>query len=171
MSPRLKSNQNSPKSPSGRTGRVPSPTTMRACATGGGPFKEGYNVLKGIDRYIPVDVYIPGCPPRPEAMLDAFMEQEDAEIVVVCDIDQKILDAARAKVGGAVQTETDFRKLIDRSDIDAVVISTPDHWHVPIAIAALDGPALATCLGLIWGIGVTGILLKTFLPGVRTGCR
>jgi NADH-quinone oxidoreductase subunit B len=47
---------------------------MGACASGGGPFKEGYNVLKGIDRYIPVDVYIPGCPPRPEAMLDAFME-------------------------------------------------------------------------------------------------
>ena len=47
---------------------------MGACSISGGPFKEGYNVLKGIDRYIPVDVYIPGCPPRPEAMLDAFME-------------------------------------------------------------------------------------------------
>jgi len=47
---------------------------MGACAISGGPFKEGYNVLKGIDRFIPVDVYIPGCPPRPEAMLDAFME-------------------------------------------------------------------------------------------------
>jgi NADH-quinone oxidoreductase subunit B len=47
---------------------------MGACAISGGPFKQGYNVLKGIDRYIPVDVYIPGCPPRPEALLDAFME-------------------------------------------------------------------------------------------------
>lgn len=47
---------------------------MGACAISGGPFKEGYNVLKGIDRYIPVDVYIPGCPPRPEAMLDAVIE-------------------------------------------------------------------------------------------------
>ena len=36
---------------------------MGACAISGGPFKQGYNVLKGIDRYIPVDVYIPGCPP------------------------------------------------------------------------------------------------------------
>ena len=47
---------------------------MGACAISGGPFKQGYNVLKGIDRYIPVDVFIPGCPPRPEALLHAFME-------------------------------------------------------------------------------------------------
>ncbi|MGZ5003584.1 MAG: NADH-quinone oxidoreductase subunit B [Chthoniobacterales bacterium] len=48
--------------------------SMGACAISGGPFKQGYNVLKGIDRYLPVDVYIPGCPPRPEALLHAFME-------------------------------------------------------------------------------------------------
>jgi NADH-quinone oxidoreductase subunit B len=47
--------------------------SMGACAISGGPFKQGYNVLKGIDRYIPVDVYIPGCPPRPEALIDAFL--------------------------------------------------------------------------------------------------
>jgi NADH-quinone oxidoreductase subunit B len=47
--------------------------SMGACAISGGPFKQGYNVLKGIDRYIPVDIYIPGCPPRPEALIDALM--------------------------------------------------------------------------------------------------
>ena len=47
---------------------------MGACAISGGPFKQGYNVLKGIDRYLPVDVHIPGCPPRPEALIQAFME-------------------------------------------------------------------------------------------------
>src|ERR1043166_7906056 len=48
--------------------------SMGACAISGGRFKRGLKVLKGIDRYIPVDVYIPGCPPRPEALLHAFME-------------------------------------------------------------------------------------------------
>lgn len=46
---------------------------MGACAISGGPFKQGYNVLKGIDRFIPVDIAIPGCPPRPEALLDGLI--------------------------------------------------------------------------------------------------
>ena len=47
---------------------------MGACAISGGPFKQGYNVLKGIDRFIPVDIYIPGCPPRPEALLNGLIQ-------------------------------------------------------------------------------------------------
>ncbi len=42
---------------------------MGACASSGGPFKEGYNVVSGIDKYVPVDVYVPGCPPTPEALI------------------------------------------------------------------------------------------------------
>lgn len=47
--------------------------SMGACATGGGPFKEGYNVVSGIDKFLPVDVYVPGCPPTPQALLHALI--------------------------------------------------------------------------------------------------
>lgn len=43
--------------------------SMGACANGGGPFKEGYNVLDGVDKLLPVDVYVPGCPPTPQALI------------------------------------------------------------------------------------------------------
>jgi len=46
---------------------------MGSCASGGGPFKEGYNVVSGIDRFLPVDVYIPGCPPTPQALLNGLI--------------------------------------------------------------------------------------------------
>lgn len=47
---------------------------MGACATSGGPFKEGYNVVSGIDKFVPVDVYVPGCPPTPEALLYGILK-------------------------------------------------------------------------------------------------
>lgn len=48
--------------------------SMGACASGGGPFKRGYNVIAGVDKYIPVDVYVPGCPPTPQALIFGFMK-------------------------------------------------------------------------------------------------
>ncbi len=51
--------------------------SMGACATAGGPFKEGYNVVSGIDKFLPVDVYIPGCPPTPQALLHALITLQE----------------------------------------------------------------------------------------------
>jgi NADH-quinone oxidoreductase subunit B len=47
---------------------------MGACATSGGPFKEGYSVVSGIDKYVPVDIYVTGCPPSPEALLYGILK-------------------------------------------------------------------------------------------------
>ena len=51
---------------------------MGACTVGGGPyFKHGYHVVKGVDLVVPVDVYVPGCPPRPEALLEGILRLQD----------------------------------------------------------------------------------------------
>jgi predicted dehydrogenase len=74
--------------------------------------------------------------------LMSFLQQDDCEVLAVCDV----FASRRARAREAVEKQTgtkncveiaDFRTLLARPDIDAVVISTPDHWHVPMALMAL----------------------------------
>ncbi len=73
--------------------------------------------------------------------LTNFLGNADAQAIAVCDVDTNNRNIARDMVNKKYgnrdcATYNDFRKIIERNDIDAVMISTPDHWHVPISIAA-----------------------------------
>lgn len=60
--------------------QMPAPkwvVAMGECAISGGPFYDSYNIVQGVDRIVPVAVYIPGCPVRPEGMLDGFLKLKE----------------------------------------------------------------------------------------------
>ena len=72
--------------------------------------------------------------------LNAFLRQPNVECVALCDIDQAVLNKragqVEEKTGKKPELFTDWRKLLERKDIEAVIIGTPDHWHASIMIEA-----------------------------------
>jgi NADH-quinone oxidoreductase subunit B len=99
---------------------------MGACAISGGPFKQGYNVLKGIDRYIPVDVHIPGCPPRPEALLQAFITLQEK-------IDKQQLTGQGRPRHLDAEAQSEF-PVPEQGEHDLEPPSNPSVWTVPVVI-------------------------------------
>jgi predicted dehydrogenase len=82
-----------------------------------------------------------GVGPQGRGDMGNFLNQPDARVVAVCDVAKRNLDQARSQVNQHYQDQTctaynDFRELLARQDIDAVLIATPDHWHVGVAVAA-----------------------------------
>ncbi len=74
---------------------------------------------------------------RGTKLLQRFLRvPRDVTVPVLCDVDKTILAKAAKVVKGPVDLETDFRKVVERKDLDAVVIATPDHWHALQTIAA-----------------------------------
>jgi predicted dehydrogenase len=64
--------------------------------------------------------------------------KQHGDIVAVCDVDRAHVDKAAQRVGGKPEKFEDYRRVLDRKDIEAVIIATPDHWHVKIAIEAMQ---------------------------------
>jgi NADH-quinone oxidoreductase subunit B len=97
---------------------------MGACAISGGPFKQGYSVLKGIDRFLPVDVAIPGCPPRPEALIHAIMTLQEQILA------QKLTGPNRPRHLNAA-VAGDFPVPV-YGETDLVPANNPAVWHPPV---------------------------------------
>jgi predicted dehydrogenase len=96
----------------------------------------GPGSLKALGSNERVRLGVIGVGNRGDQLLDAFLPHKDAEVVALCDVYQPYLPAAQKKVGGRASLFGDYRKLLDRKDIDAVVIATPDHWHALQFVAA-----------------------------------
>ncbi len=73
---------------------------------------------------------------RGDQVLSAFLEHKDCEVVAVSDIYQPYLDFASKKIGTNPEQLRDYRKLLARKDLDAVVVATPDHWHALMTVEA-----------------------------------
>lgn len=89
----------------------------------------GRSVLAGFPAHEKVRLGFIGVGNRGDQLLNAFLAHEDAQVTAICDVYEPYLAPAARKAGGSPFVTGDYRKLLERKDVDAVVIATPDHWH------------------------------------------
>jgi predicted dehydrogenase len=85
-----------------------------------------------------IGIAVIGCGGMGRNDLADFHKQPDAEIRAVCDVFRPAADQARQMAGGRAEVYSDFRRVLDRKDIDAVVIATPDRWHALMTVMACE---------------------------------
>ncbi|MGO9012885.1 MAG: Gfo/Idh/MocA family protein [Bryobacteraceae bacterium] len=91
------------------------------------------SVLGANDR---IQMGIIGTGSRGMSVVRRFVMNEDCVFIAACDVAKTKLNAAATKIGGKVDTYGDYRRMLERKDIDAVLIATPDHWHSPMTVDA-----------------------------------
>ena len=109
-------------------------TFVKAAAT----ITSGLSAAKGYPANERIRLGFIGVGNRGGQLIDCTLKHADAEIVALCDVYEPHLAKQAERLGGKVDKYADFRKLIERKDIDAVVIASPDHWHAIQTIAAYD---------------------------------
>ncbi|MGI9545689.1 MAG: Gfo/Idh/MocA family oxidoreductase [Flavobacteriaceae bacterium] len=89
-----------------------------------------------------IQVAVIGVRSRAKALVRGISKYANAKITYSCDVDKVILEAHNAwcqeNIGYVPKNETDFRRILEDKDVDAIFIATPEHWHAPMAIAGLQ---------------------------------
>jgi len=92
-----------------------------------------------------VRVALVGCGQRGTLVAGEMSAVDGVEIGVVCDVYGRSAEKARERFGGTARITDDFRRVMDMKDVDAVLVSTPDHWHALASIAALEAGKNVYC--------------------------
>ena len=120
---------------------------------------------------------------RGDQVLDGFLAHKDCEVPAICDIYQPYLDFAAKKIGNDPKQFTDYRKLLQMKDLDAVAINTPDHWHAlqtieacaagkdiyvekPLALTVAEGRAMVNAVQKTNRVCQVGIMRRS-APGCK----
>lgn len=111
-------------------------TAKTSAIAGGVLAASSWQRVAGANDRIVLGVLGPGA--RGQRVMEHFLTFPEVEVVALCDIYDEHLGQANDKLAGKAQTFTDYRKVLEVKDIDAVLIATPDHWHKTMAIDACN---------------------------------